>query len=242
MSNSLETTLTTIALCYYPWDTSVLPSRCIYSPSFLRDSMNHDPHRSQLRKFLLFVALACSVRVTSVITWSFLFPALLWQISQNRALLRVFIMDTISTAYVLERLSYFVLTHVMMQVCGVFSALHTRQHVQRHSDAHSAHLSPCQRLVRFALLWIRTLALLSYSSTPVTSRARSALRPTRCLPSFHEWPATSQVTALYCGVDWCSVLVCRAQGMAFSASAFTRNAPSRRTVSRLITRSRKSPL
>src|SRR5216684_1635357 len=27
MSNSLETTLTTIALCYYPWDTSVLPSR-----------------------------------------------------------------------------------------------------------------------------------------------------------------------------------------------------------------------
>ena len=28
LSNSLETTLTTIALCYYPWDTSVLPSRC----------------------------------------------------------------------------------------------------------------------------------------------------------------------------------------------------------------------
>jgi phosphatidylinositol glycan class B len=27
MSNSLETTLTTIALCYYPWDTSVPPSR-----------------------------------------------------------------------------------------------------------------------------------------------------------------------------------------------------------------------
>jgi len=27
MSNSLETTLTTIALCYYPWDISVLPSR-----------------------------------------------------------------------------------------------------------------------------------------------------------------------------------------------------------------------
>src|SRR6267142_4772896 len=27
MSNSLETTLTTIALCYYPWGTLVLPSR-----------------------------------------------------------------------------------------------------------------------------------------------------------------------------------------------------------------------
>ena len=27
MSNSLETTLTTIALCYYPWDASIIPSR-----------------------------------------------------------------------------------------------------------------------------------------------------------------------------------------------------------------------
>jgi hypothetical protein len=27
MSNSLETTLTTIALSYYPWDSSILPSR-----------------------------------------------------------------------------------------------------------------------------------------------------------------------------------------------------------------------
>lgn len=27
MSNSFETTLTTIALCYYPWDTSAIPSR-----------------------------------------------------------------------------------------------------------------------------------------------------------------------------------------------------------------------
>ena len=76
--------------------------------------MNHNPHRSELRKFLLFVALACSVRVTSAITWAFLFPALLWQLSQNRALLRVFIIDTISTACVSERLSYFVFTHVMI--------------------------------------------------------------------------------------------------------------------------------
>lgn len=76
--------------------------------------MNHDPHRSQLRKFLLFVALACSVRVTSAITWAFLIPALLWQLSQNRELLRMFIIDTVSTAYVFERLSYFIITHVMV--------------------------------------------------------------------------------------------------------------------------------
>jgi len=76
--------------------------------------MNHDPRRSQLRKFLLFVALACSVRVTSAITWAFLFPVLLRQLSQNRALLRVFVIDSISIAYVFERLSYFVFTHVMI--------------------------------------------------------------------------------------------------------------------------------
>jgi hypothetical protein len=117
----------------------------------------------------------------------------------------------------------------------MFPTLHTRQRVQRHSDTHLADLSPCQRLVRFTLLWIRTLALLSYSSTPVTSRAYFTLRPPRRLPSFHEQPATSQFTALYYGMDWCRVLVCRAQGMAFFASAFTHDAPSRRTVSRLIT-------
>jgi phosphatidylinositol glycan class B len=73
-----------------------------------------DPHRSQLRKFLLFVALACSVRVTSAITWAFLFPPLLWQLCQNRMLLRAFIADTIFTVYVFERLFYTVFTHVMM--------------------------------------------------------------------------------------------------------------------------------
>ena len=116
MSNSLETTLTTIALCYYPWDTSVVTSRYAGQtlPPSLEYNMNRDPLRSQLRKFLLFVALACSVRVTSAITWAFIFPALLWQISPNRELLRVFIIDSISTAYVFERLSYFVLTHVMV--------------------------------------------------------------------------------------------------------------------------------
>ena len=35
MSNSLETTLTTIALCYYPWDASVLPTRYMDKLSLL---------------------------------------------------------------------------------------------------------------------------------------------------------------------------------------------------------------
>ncbi|KAN0137298.1 glycosyltransferase family 22 protein [Lactarius tabidus] len=79
MSNSLETTLTTAALSYYPWDATVLPTR------------------SRLRKFLVFVALACSVRITSAITWAFLFPPLLWQLRGNAALLRMFITNTVAT-------------------------------------------------------------------------------------------------------------------------------------------------
>ncbi|KAF8273654.1 glycosyltransferase family 22 protein [Lactarius quietus] len=82
ISNSLETTLTTAALSYYPWDAAVIPTR------------------SQLRKFLVFVALACSIRITSAITWVFLFPPLLWQLRGNTALLRRFIIDIVATIFV----------------------------------------------------------------------------------------------------------------------------------------------
>ena len=61
-------------------------------------------HRSQLRKFLVFVALACSIRVTSAITWAFLFPLLMLQLRGNAALLRLFIIDTVATMYVHTRL------------------------------------------------------------------------------------------------------------------------------------------
>ncbi len=124
-------------------------------------SRNCDARRSQLRRFLVFAALACSVRITSAITWVFLFPPLLSQLSRNRTLLRAFITDAISTAYVYERLLYTLFTHVMFQVCGVLSALHTRQRVQRGANTDSARFSPCQRLVYLTLLWVGTMALLS---------------------------------------------------------------------------------
>ncbi|KAI0306813.1 glycosyltransferase family 22 protein [Multifurca ochricompacta] len=82
LSNSLETTFTTGALSHYPWHTSV------------------PPNRLQLQKFLVFVALACSVRITSAITWVFIFPPLLWQLRHNSGLLRAFITDTISVVCV----------------------------------------------------------------------------------------------------------------------------------------------
>ncbi|KAH9053301.1 Alg9-like mannosyltransferase family-domain-containing protein [Lactarius vividus] len=91
MSNSLETTLTTAALSHYPWDATILPNR--YSRHITRC-------RSQLRKFLVFIALACSIRVTSAITWAFLILPLLWQLRRNSSLLRAFITDTFATTCV----------------------------------------------------------------------------------------------------------------------------------------------
>jgi len=48
MSNSLETTLTTIALCYYPWGTSILPSRYAgyTDPMFWEEIISHVDHSS----------------------------------------------------------------------------------------------------------------------------------------------------------------------------------------------------
>ena len=235
-----------LAQCPTPWKQHSLLLHCAtthgvfrFFPLGMPDILSlgfrktSDPRRSQLRKFLFFVALACSIRITSAVTWVFLFGHLLWQLRLNPALLRAFIADAISTVYVYERLFYTLFTHVSLQVCGVFHALRTRQRVQRHADTHRAHLSPCQRFVRLTLLWLRTLALLSHSGPPAASRACSAIRPARCLHCFHSRSATPQAIALYCGVDECNIFMCRAQGMAFPAPACTHDTPSCRTVSRL---------
>ncbi|KIK59538.1 glycosyltransferase family 22 protein [Collybiopsis luxurians FD-317 M1] len=71
LSNSLETSLTVIALASYPW-----------SPKFAAQT------RSDIRKMLLFAALACSVRITNAVIWAFLLPNLLWRLRINPKLLR----------------------------------------------------------------------------------------------------------------------------------------------------------
>ncbi|KAE9394099.1 glycosyltransferase family 22 protein, partial [Gymnopus androsaceus JB14] len=58
LSNSLETSLTTIAMSYYPWSHS--------SPA-------------QTRRMLVFAALACTIRITNAVIWAFLLPLLLWR-------------------------------------------------------------------------------------------------------------------------------------------------------------------
>ncbi|KAF9649566.1 hypothetical protein BDM02DRAFT_3094507 [Thelephora ganbajun] len=65
MSNSLETSLTIIALSYHPWSISRLS----------------DGQWS--RKSLFFAALTCTVRPTAAITWVFLYSVLLWRLRHD---------------------------------------------------------------------------------------------------------------------------------------------------------------
>ncbi|KAJ7582998.1 glycosyltransferase family 22 protein [Mycena floridula] len=70
LSNSLETSLTTIAFCYYPWNG-------IYN-------------KSRTRKMIFFAALACSIRVTNAVIWIYLFLNLLFALrSRKRDFLQV---------------------------------------------------------------------------------------------------------------------------------------------------------
>ncbi|KAJ7087817.1 glycosyltransferase family 22 protein [Mycena epipterygia] len=69
LSNSLETSLTTVALSYYPW--TVGPKVAI--------------DRSKVRMTLGFAALACAVRPTNAIIWIYLVGYLLWQVRSSRS-------------------------------------------------------------------------------------------------------------------------------------------------------------
>ncbi|PPQ78174.1 hypothetical protein CVT25_015507 [Psilocybe cyanescens] len=72
LSNSLETSLSTIAFSYYPWDASSK-----LSPQVMF-------HRPRLRKMILFSALACIIRPTNAVIWTFLFFNLFWAIRKHR--------------------------------------------------------------------------------------------------------------------------------------------------------------
>ncbi|KAH9948858.1 Alg9-like mannosyltransferase family-domain-containing protein [Amylocystis lapponica] len=65
ISNSLETSLTTMGLSYFPWDP-VLPIR-----------------RSDVRKMCLFAALACAIRPTNAVIWVFAFGLLLFRLHSS---------------------------------------------------------------------------------------------------------------------------------------------------------------
>ncbi|KAL4246066.1 Mannosyltransferase, partial [Abortiporus biennis] len=65
LSNSLETTFTTIALSFLPWDFTL--------PGW----------RNELQISLQFAAFACAVRPTSAVIWIYIFPLMLWQQRRN---------------------------------------------------------------------------------------------------------------------------------------------------------------
>ncbi|KII89152.1 glycosyltransferase family 22 protein [Plicaturopsis crispa FD-325 SS-3] len=81
LSNSLETSLTTIALSFYPWEISG------YS-------------RSQTRVMIGFAALACAMRPTNGVIWIYMFSVLLWRLRREKIALLSFIFDVVLTGAV----------------------------------------------------------------------------------------------------------------------------------------------
>ncbi|OSD08566.1 glycosyltransferase family 22 protein [Trametes coccinea BRFM310] len=65
ISNSAETSLTTIALSYFPWD-----------PSLSR-------WKNEVRKSLLVAALACAIRPTNAVLWVYMYGWLLWKLRKR---------------------------------------------------------------------------------------------------------------------------------------------------------------
>ncbi|KAL0946742.1 hypothetical protein HGRIS_012920 [Hohenbuehelia grisea] len=81
-SNSLETSLSTIAFSYFPWDAGYN-----LSPALI--------DRKHVRKSLIFAALACGIRPTSAIIWAFLFSNLLWQMRSSRRIFGLLMRDAL---------------------------------------------------------------------------------------------------------------------------------------------------
>ncbi|KAF8077743.1 glycosyltransferase family 22 protein [Lyophyllum atratum] len=84
LSNSLETSLTTIAFAYYPWDVS-----SSLSPQLIYNS-------SRMKMALIFAALACMVRPTNAVIWVYLFGKLLWSLKANPRVMKAFLFQAFS--------------------------------------------------------------------------------------------------------------------------------------------------
>ena len=76
MSNSLETSLTTIALSYFPWD------------------IQQAHWRTDLRKSLFVAAVACAVRSTNAVIWVYLMATILWRLRSRTKDAILVILDT----------------------------------------------------------------------------------------------------------------------------------------------------
>ncbi|EPQ57997.1 glycosyltransferase family 22 protein [Gloeophyllum trabeum ATCC 11539] len=83
MSNSLETSLATIALSYFPWD-----------PERLFD-------RRGIRKAFVFAALACSIRATNAVIWVYMLAVLIWRLRTQIWLVLIVVLDVVGIGLVI---------------------------------------------------------------------------------------------------------------------------------------------
>ncbi|KAF9448878.1 glycosyltransferase family 22 protein [Macrolepiota fuliginosa MF-IS2] len=83
LSNSLETSLSTVAFAYYPWDaSSKLSPHVLYN---------------RLRKTLIFSALACMIRPTNGVIWVFLYFRVVWLLRRHSRIISTIVLETILT-------------------------------------------------------------------------------------------------------------------------------------------------
>ncbi|KAF9246445.1 glycosyltransferase family 22 protein [Melanogaster broomeanus] len=83
LSNSLETSLTTVALGYFPWDIASASSSLLDLCVVLQKS----------QRSIVFAALACAVRPTNGIIWVYMFTILFWRLKANTKLLVLTVRD-----------------------------------------------------------------------------------------------------------------------------------------------------
>lgn len=100
LSNSLETSLTTIAFAYYPWDATAYSSPNVYFKRYgavhtTRSLTNLSNDRSDLPIMFLFIALACMVRPINAIVWVYLILKLIWILRPYPRLVKFVVQDAL---------------------------------------------------------------------------------------------------------------------------------------------------
>ncbi|KAH0830640.1 glycosyltransferase family 22 protein [Lanmaoa asiatica] len=91
LSNSLEVSLTTMALGCFPWDVLAASSSLLDLP--------------KLRRSTIFAGIACAIRPTNAIIWTYMFAVLFWRVRVNAKLLVSILCDTVCVGSVLVLLS-----------------------------------------------------------------------------------------------------------------------------------------
>jgi hypothetical protein len=163
LSNSLETSLTTIALSCYPWVSGPGIAIDRYAALCSHSRYSH-VFRSRVRLTLVFAALACAVRSTNAIIWTYLVGHLLWQVRSSRRSLAACIQDGLIIRFENIRSPgvpalnvFFKRRDPRRNICAGFPVLW-------HTNFHASKLSSSEPFQCLALLRRECVALLPLSS------------------------------------------------------------------------------